>query len=277
MNYATTLALFLGVASAGVISGTSSCSSNNYGPLPESTERSWGRPEQYNLGEQLIPGLNPQYGGELHLAQGYLKDAQNLHNEDYAKLPYEGFRDAKQDSILCIKDNEYDNLADGIVRGDASRVQAAYQGCSIGETYVPAVKQTTKSKTSACYNSDSAGAYELNGGAHNNYSLCGSLTSKQCITQQGSDVEESDLSLYGSKTKKWCQSGNKALGGCADGSDCSSLDGVLLDEQAAEVTSNPGARVQDEVNEAIQEAISKCISDAVNHCISESLKGMIKV
>lgn len=253
----------------------SSCgSSYNAGPLPEQ-QYDFSGSSLYNRGDQYNGALTSNFG-EGYLANGYLKDAQNV-KEEYAKIPYTGFGDAKQDKLLCYKNNEYDRMADQIVDGDASRVSASYQGCSIGETVVPATVQTTKSKTSACYNSDSAGAYELNGGASNSYSLCGSLTSKQCTSQTGSEISSDELSLYGNKQKKWCQSGNKDLGGCADGSDCSSLEGALLDKSAAEVTADPGARVNEEVNEKIQEAISKAISDSVNHCINEALKGMIKV
>jgi hypothetical protein len=101
------------------------------------------------------------------------------------------------------------------------------------------------------------------------------LSTSQCQTQKGSDSINNSLCLHGNKSKTYCQSGNKALGG--EDEDSFGLDGQLLDKDALDVTSDPSKRVEEEVDKVIRGAISKLISDAVSHCLDVSLKGTVKI
>lgn len=134
----------------------------------------------------------------------------------------------------------------------------------------------------ACYSSDSAAQYRVKGCATNSYKLSGSMTQNECQVQKGGEKLSTSLCLRGNKNKKYCQSGNKALFGCADGSEDScandfGLKAELLDSDALEVTSDPEKRVEEEVNQVVRAAISKTISQCVQFALDEALGASINI
>lgn len=271
-----TIALFIGLAQAG------EC---NY-RYSQNTEKPFSTGSQSQTSDvALLPNL---VDGELtnqglvnslgDIAGNYLlsgnTDKENIYEQASAS-PSQIFDD-KQDDLLCIDQNPGSQSRRAyLIDDDATRVNANYESCTVGETIIPAVSEQTNVKQAACFSSDSAAQYNLKGTATNNYKITGDIEQDSCQTQQGSETTTSALCLKGSKSKKYCQSGNKALGGC----DCDGfgLDGKLLDDAALDVTANPSEKVQEQVEEVMMSAISKLVSDAVSHCINVSLKNSIQL
>jgi hypothetical protein len=161
-------------------------------------------------------------------------------------------------------------------------VNANFESCHVGETIIPALKEETQVQQAACYSSDSAAQYRLKGCANNNYKLTGSMTQNECQVQKGGEKLSTSLCLRGNKSKKYTQCGNKALFGCADGSEdgCGDNFGLraeLLDSEALEVTTDPAKRVEEEVNQVVRDAISKTISQCIQFAIDESLGQTINI
>jgi hypothetical protein len=108
------------------------------------------------------------------------------------------------------------------------------------------------------------------------------MTQNECQVQKGGEKLTSSLCLRGNKNKKYSQCGNKALFGCADGSeegcgDNFGLQAELLDGDAIEVTSDPAKRVEEEVNDVVRKAISKVISQTIQFALDEALGDMIHI
>ena len=190
------------------------------------------------------------------LAAGYLNDNRSYKDEtfgnpaDYSNNFLED--DKLQNDMLCI-DASHERRNDQLIDSDASKVNANFESCHVGETIIPALKEETQVQQAACYSSDSASQYVLKGCANNNYKLSGSMTQNECQVQKGGEKLSSTLCLRGNKNKKYSQCGNKALFGCADGSgDQFGLQAELLDEDAIDVTSDPQARVEEEVDAVIR-------------------------
>lgn len=290
MKYTATLALFLGYAAAEELPCTCDDSNNQAtfyaGDLenvkPEDVEGFKYGPHYDYSGAGLYDSLSTTSLGDI--ADNYLKNGNTeddkLFSDDYRGSAKEFLGDdRRQDAMLCIEDDhagKYGNQY--LIQDDATRVNANYESCHVGETIIPAIKEKTNVKQAACYSSDSAAKYNLKGCANNNYKLSGSISQSDCTTQKGTSTTNSGLVLKGNRNKKFCQSGNKAVGGCADGSACGfGLDGTLLDEEALDVTAKPEERVADEVEEVIRGAISKVISDAVSYCLDSSLKNSVQI
>ena len=245
MKYSVTIALFLNVANAGEDCGSVCTSNGNTDAWNPST----------NTRQASLYDVQNQYGQEdeslannglRSIAKEYLDEAQPFDDDrfgyDYTNQFYDG--DKYQNDILCIDRENHIRNDDQLIDSDASRVNANYESCHVGETIIPALKEETQVQQAACYSSDSAAQYVVKGCAQNNYKLSGSMTQNECQVQKGGEKLSTSLCLRGNKNKKYCQSGNKALFGCADGSEetCADNFGLkaeLLDEDALEVTSNP--------------------------------------
>jgi hypothetical protein len=190
--------------------------------------------------------------------------------------------DKLQNDILCIDQARHLRRDDQLIDADASRVSANFESCHVGETIIPALQEQTQVQQAACYSSDSAAQYRLKGFANNNYKLSGSLTQNECQVQKGGEKLSTTLCLRGNKNKKYTQCGNKALFGCADGSEetCGDNFGLraeLLDDEALEVTSDPAKRVEEEVNQVVRNAISKTISQCIQFALDEALANTVNI
>lgn len=273
MKYSATIALFIGAAAA-----------SNDAPCTCQDESA-----TFFAGDRQFETEAPKQGGLFGSLTGIADNFLSSANEDDSKLQSEYHslgaseeflgEDSRQNDMLCIKEDlasKYGNQY--LILDDATRVNANYESCHVGETIIPAIKEQTNVKQAACYSSDSAAKYNLKGFANNNYKLSGSLTQSDCTTEKATSTSSSGLVLKGNKNKKFCQSGNEAVGGCADGSACGyGLDGTLLDGEALDVTANPAERVDEEVESVIRAAISKTISDAVSYCLESSLKSTVQI
>jgi hypothetical protein len=190
--------------------------------------------------------------------------------------------DKLQNDILCIDNARHNRRDDQLIDSDASRVNANFESCHVGETIIPALKEETQVQQAACYSSDSAAQYRIKGTANNNYKLSGSMSTNECQVQKGGEKSSTSLCLRGNKSKKYSQCGNKALFGCADGSEgaCGDNFGLraeLLDDEALEVTSDPAKRVEQEVNQVVRNAISKTISQCIQFALDEALDHTIDI
>jgi hypothetical protein len=84
--------------------------------------------------------------------------------------------DKLQNDILCIDKSNHNRNDDQLIDSNASRVNANFESCHVGETIIPALKEETQVQQAACYSSDSAAQYVVKGCANNNYKLSGSMT-----------------------------------------------------------------------------------------------------
>jgi hypothetical protein len=174
-------------------------------------------------------------------------------------------------------DSNNNNRHHKIVDDDASRVKASYESCHVGERIIPAIKEESQINQAANYASDSASQYVIKGVANSNYNLKGSLSETSAKVYKGAEKSLNSLSLHGSLSKKYCQTGNASLGCGCNCKDHQALSTHLLDENATHVCSDPAERVNEEVNKAVRAAISKSISQALQYCFDEALGNVINV
>lgn len=280
MKYSYTIALFLSIAQADDTNkhqASYSCShSDAWDPRSNIREsnsydvQNSELPQGESLATDALNGIAASYLRKNHYNDGFdqTNDFSNQFLED----------DKLQNDILCI-DNRHERKSDQLIDSDATKVNANFESCHVGETIIPALKEETQVQQAACYSSDSAAQYILKGCANNNYKLSGSMTQNECQVQKGGEKLSTTLCLRGNKNKKYCQNGNKALFGCADGSECGGfgLKAELLDDEALEVTSDPAKRVEEEVNQVVRNAISKTISQAIQFALDEALGETINI
>lgn len=287
MKYSYTIAMFLSVAQAGDDTGSAQigCAHTNTEAWDPSLNTRQANvfdvqnAQRTNAESLATEGLNS-------IAASYLAKNQPFHDErfgdcgDYSNQFLQN--DKLQNDILCIDNARHLRKDDQLIDSDASRVNANFESCHVGETIIPALKEETQVQQAACYSSDSAAQYRIKGCANNNYKLSGSMTQNEVQMQKGGEKSSTSLCLRGNRSKRYSQCGNKALFGCADGSeeqcgDNFGLKAELLDGEALEVTSDPAKRVEEEVNQVVRDAISKTISQCIQFALNEALDHTIDI
>ena len=285
MKYSYTIAMFLAVAEAKGDCATVCSKEGTQAWAPQYANQA----SAYDVQNAQLPHAESlATDGINSLAASYLANNQNkdqFGDEDYSNEFLHG--DQQTNDMLCIDGSSRHsghgrNNDNQLIDSDASRVNANYESCHVGETIIPALKEETQVQQAACYSSDSAAQYRVKGTANNNYKLSGSLTQNECQVQKGGEKSSTSLCLRGNKNKKYSQCGNKALFGCADGSEgtCGDNFGLraeLLDDEALEVTSDPAKRVEEEVQQVIRGAISKTISQCIQFALDEALDHTINI
>ena len=269
--------MFLSVAKADDGGAQIACASTNTGAWdPSLNTRQVSAFDVQN--PQLPHAESLATEGINSIAASYLAKNQPFHDErfgdcgDYSNQFLQN--DKLQNDILCIDNARHLRKDDQLIDSDASRVNANFESCHVGETIIPALKEETQVQQAACYSSDSAAQYRIKGCANNNYKLSGSMTQNEVQMQKGGEKTSTSLCLRGNRSKRYSQCGNKALFGCADGSEegCGNEFGLraeLLDGDAVEVTSDPAQRVEEEVNQVVRDAISKTISQCIQFALNE--------
>ena len=222
MKYSYTIAMFLSVAKADDGGAQIACASTNTGAWdPSLNTRQVSAFDVQN--PQLPHAESLATEGINSIAASYLAKNQPFHDErfgdcgDYSNQFLQN--DKLQNDILCIDNARHLRKDDQLIDSDASRVNANFESCHVGETIIPALKEETQVQQAACYSSDSAAQYRIKGCANNNYKLSGSMTQNEVQMQKGGEKTSTSLCLRGNRSKKYSQCGNKALFGCADGSE----------------------------------------------------------
>ena len=280
MKYSTTIALFLSAVKA-----DNDCAQVCYTANTDAWDPSLNTKQAsaYDVQHAIAPHAESLATEGIHgIAGSFLnnKECNFGEHDDYSSQFLHD--DKLQNDILCIDSARHGRRDDQLIDSDASRVNANYESCHVGETIIPALKEETQVQQAACYSSDSAAQYRLKGCANNNYKLTGSMTQNECQVQKGGEKLSTSLCLRGNKSKKYNQCGNKALFGCADGSEeqCGDNFGLraeLLDDDALVVTSDPAKRVEEEVNQVVRNAISKTISQCIQFALDEALGETINI
>jgi hypothetical protein len=194
MKYSTTIALFLGVASATKLQGNNDLEEFN----TDNSSNGYQSNSILNVKDHLGSS------GIKALGDAYLEDNGNQANLD--ALSNIGF---SQDN-LSSRNNLQDQRCSGsqasrhnFIDQDADRVNASYESCQVGETYIPALKEKTHVQQAASYASDSAAKYCIKGVANNNYKVNGSLSQSVSKTYNGSDKSTDSLNLHGNRQKTY--------------------------------------------------------------------------